>query len=235
MKDLSKLMRAVPSGTMVLFCLSVVLMNLFANKEIHTGVSWIAADCGILVSWLSFLCMDTITKRFGPSAAIKLSIVSAGVNLLACAVFKLISVVPGNWAEYYTFESDIANQALNNTFGGTWYVLMGSTIAFVSSAIVNAILNHGVGKLCKKDNFVAYAMRTYVSTLIGQFVDNLIFAWIVGYHFFGWSAIQCLSCSAIGCILELICEVVFSPIGYRVSKAWERDNVGAEYLEGREA
>ena len=55
------LLQAVPSGVMAMFAVSVILMNLLANKEINTGLSWLALDCGITVSWLSFLCMDMLT------------------------------------------------------------------------------------------------------------------------------------------------------------------------------
>lgn len=30
---------------------------------------------------------------------------------------------------------------------------------------------------------------------------------------------------------ELLCEVFLSPVGYKVVRGWERENVGAEYLE----
>ncbi|MDY5937614.1 MAG: VUT family protein, partial [Bacilli bacterium] len=66
---------------------------------------------------------------------------------------------------------------------------MGSTIAFLLSAFVNNFLNYLVGKLFKKhpDGFLAYASRTYISTAIGQFVDNLTFTLIVSHFFFGWT------------------------------------------------
>ena len=230
-KDTDRLLRAVPSSAVVFFCLSVVLMNLFANKEVNLGVSWLAIDCGIMLSWLSFLSMDVITKRFGPKAAIKVSLFAVVVNLCVCGVFKLVALVPGNWGEFYTFDNILVNQALNNTFGGTWYVLFGSTVAIIVSSIINAVLNHTIGKRMSSDNFRAFAIRSYVSTFIAQFFDNMVFALIVSYNFFGWSLTQCVAGSIIGCTAELLCEVVFSPIGYKISQRWEKENVGAEYLE----
>ena len=229
-KDTVELMRNVPSIAMVLFVISVVLMNLLANKEIYTGVSWLALDCGLIMSWLTFLCMDMLTKRFGPKASIKLSAVAAMMNLFVCLMLKIVSVIPGNWAEFYSFENDIVNQSLNSTIGSTWYVLMGSTVAFIASSIVNALLNHTVGAIVKHNNFKAYAIRSYVSTLFAQFVDNFIFSIIVSHTFFGWTVLQCVTCSLTGCLIELICEVIFSPVGYKVCKKWESDNVGQAYI-----
>jgi hypothetical protein len=38
--------------------------------------------------------------------------------------------VPGVWGESFVPGSeDLLNQALNNTFGGTWFILLGSSIA----------------------------------------------------------------------------------------------------------
>lgn len=230
--DTKRLLRAVPASAVVLFCLSVVLMNLLANKEVYTGVSWFAMDCGILLSWLSFLCMDVMTKRFGPRAAVKISLVAIAVNLCVCAVLKVVSTIPGNWGEFYELGDSIVNLALDNTIGGTWYVLLGSTVGMIAASVVNAAVNHMVGKRIKSNDFRAFALRSYASTLAAQFVDNMVFTLMVSYNFFGWSFIQCLTCSLTGCLVELVCEVVFSPLGYRISRNWEDENVGADYLGG---
>lgn len=224
------LLRSVPSLVMTLFVVSVVLMNLLANKEIGLNLDWLALDCGFTVSWLSFLCMDMLTKRFGPKAAIQLSLTAMAINLFVCGILFVISLIPGNWGEYYNYENDIVNQALNSTIGGTWYVVLGSACAFAASAILNAILNHAIGKMCKKNNFVSYALRSYISTGLAQFLDNFIFAMMVSHVFFGWTMTQVITCSITGCLAELLCEVVFSPLGYKVCKKWEKHNVGCEYL-----
>ena len=56
------LMRSVPCAVVSLFCVSVVLMNLLANKEVTTGWTWLVLDGGFMVSWLSFLVMDMVTS-----------------------------------------------------------------------------------------------------------------------------------------------------------------------------
>nr|DAE47798.1 MAG TPA: Putative vitamin uptake transporter [Caudoviricetes sp.] len=230
-KDYQRLLRNVPSDVIALFTLSVVLMNLLANKEIDFGVSWLALDCGFTLSWLSFLCMDMITKRFGPKASVKISMFAIFVNLVSCLVFYGVSKIPGNWGEFYTYGLPEVNQSLDATIGGTWYVLLGSTIAFAVSSVVNAGINALIGKLRASDTFKDFALRSYISTLVAQFVDNMLFALIVSHTFFGWSFLQCVTCSLTGCILELLCEIVFSPIGYKVCKRWQHDNVGSEYLD----
>lgn len=234
--EFKTLLRAIPSPIVTLFVISVFSMNLLANKSISLpeGLNWLALDCGIIVSWFCFLTMDTVTKHFGPKCATQLSLFAVAINLLFCMIFYLGSIIPGVWGESYVEGSEtIINSALDNTFGGTWYVVLGSTAAFLLSSVVNNFLNWSIGKLFTNnpDGKAAFATRSYVSTAIGQFVDNLVFALIVSHNFFGWSFLQCVTCALTGMIAELLCEIAFSWLGYAVCKRWKAENVGAEYFD----
>ena len=228
--DYKVLLRNVPALTMIFLVLSCVFMNIFAGKEL-LNVEYLALDCGFLLSWMSFLSMDMLTKRFGAKAAIKLSFLALSMNLLSCAIFVIISHIGNNWSAYYTYNDPIANQALNDTFGGTWYVLLGSTIAMAIASVVNALINEAIGKILKKNTFVTYAARSYISTAVGQFVDNLVFALIVSVTFFGWNMTQVIFCSITGAVAELLAEVIFSPAGYIACRNWEKHGVGQNYLD----
>ena len=72
-KETVLLLRTIPSVVVALFVISVITMNLLANKTL-VQTTYLAIDGGILVSWLSFLCMDIVTKHFGPKASTRLSI-----------------------------------------------------------------------------------------------------------------------------------------------------------------
>ena len=231
--ELRILLRSIPFPIVTMFAVSVIMMNLLANKSISLPMDWLALDCGIIVSWVSFLSMDIITKHFGPKAATEVSVVAVAVNLLCCGFFWLGGVIPGMWGESFVDGSEaVINQALDNTISGTWYVLFGSTVAFIVSAVINNSLNYGIGRLfhLNPDGFAMYALRTYISTALGQFCDNLVFALIVSHFFFGWTLLQCVTCSLTGMAAELLCEVIFSPIGFRICKKWSADGVGREYF-----
>ncbi len=204
-------------------------MNLLANKTIFQN-EWIALDGGFLISWLSFLCMDVLTKHFGPKASTKIAIFAIGVNLMMCVVFYVASFIPSSAADYTAF---------NSIFGGTWFILLGSTIAFITSAFINNFLNDFIGRLLKgdPDSKRTFALRCYTSTFIGQFFDNLLFAIIVFMVFapiywegFSWTLLQCFSCALSGAILEMLMEMIFSPFAYKVASIWKRDDVGREYI-----
>ena len=224
------LLRSIPVIVVTLFVVSVICMNLLANKTL-LQLEWIALDGGILISWLSFMCMDMITKHFGPKASNRISILAALINLLTCLIFFVASRIPSNAGDYQVFDG---------IFGGTWFILMGSTIAFLSSAVLNNTLNWMIGRCFRKhpDGRLAYAMRTYVSTFIGQFFDNFVFSIIVFvicapifWDGFCWTVLQCTMCALTGAVAELIMEIVFSPIGYRITKKWQAEAIGQEYLE----
>ena len=234
LEDYRALLRSIPGLVISLFFISVIMMNLLANKEF---VSWkyLALDCGFPLSWVSFLCMDMICKRFGGKAAAKISILAMAVNASVCLLLWLLMKTPGMWGEYYASGSLEVNEALNNTFGGAWYVVLGSSIAMVLAALTNSAINEAIARRIKKGGYKEFAARSFVSTMLGQFVDNFAFATIVSLHFFGWTWTQVLICSLTGAVMELLCEVVFSPVGYRVSRNWEKDNVGAQYIEYRKA
>ena len=109
---------------------------------------------------------------------------------------------------------------------------MGSSVAFVVSAAVNNFANRAIGRLFRRnpDGRAAYICRSYLSTALGQFVDNIVFALIVSHVFFGWSLLQCVTCALTGMVAELIFEAVFSYIGYAACKKWKRDRVGEAYF-----
>lgn len=231
---LGLLLKSVPALTFSLFIISVFSMNLLANKSLAVPFEWLALDCGILFSWLTFMTMDILTKHFGPKAATQLSVVAILINLLLCLMFFIGSRIPGVWGESYVPGSeDVINTALNHTFGGTWYILAGSTTAFLVSAIVNNFSNYAVGRCFKKrpDGFLPYICRVYISTALGQFVDNLVFALLVSHVFFGWSLLQCVTCALTGMLAELLCEFIFSYFGFRICKKWEKAKVGKEYFD----
>lgn len=229
------LLRSIPSPVVALFVISVVAMNILANKTI-VNLEYLAIDGGILISWLSFLCMDIVTKHYGPKASTKMSIFAIIVNLLTCLIFYIVSIIPTK-DDYSVF---------NTIIGGTWFILLSSTIAFFCSAVLNNFMNFIIGKMFKRnpDGKLAFVTRTYVSTFIGQFADNLIFSIITFMIFapifwdgFHWTFIQCVTCALLGAALELVMEIVYSPIGYYVCKKWKQQGVGKdyfEYLEGKQ-
>ena len=226
-EDTKDLLRSIPALPYVFFVISIVCMNLLASKAL-VNESWIALDAGILVSWLSFLSMDMLVRRFGPKASIKLSILASLLNIIVMAVFMAAAFIPGDWGlnDYAMKES--------------WWIIGASTAAFIVSGVVNAILNWLIRKAFKKnpDGKLAYVASAYGSTFVGQFIDNLVFALVFTFpaSLIGLWGMEPMTILALfmfaltGAVVELICEIIFSPIGYHVSQKWARDGIGQDYI-----
>ena len=232
-KQISLLLRSIPSWILAFFVASLIAMKLLANKCISGLQSWLALDAGFLFSWVAFAVMDIIVKRFGARAANLVSFVAILFNLFVVSIFFLASKIPGEWSTGYGPDGipvPELNAAVNNIFGGSWYVVFGSTTAIVVSTVFNNFMNVTIGKLFKKDNFGVYAIRSFFSTFLGQFLDNMVFAFIVSIPFFGWSILQATTCSIIAGTAELLCEVIISPLSYQIVKKWDETEVGNEYL-----
>lgn len=231
--EINLLIKSVPTILFTILVLSIFLMNLLANKNINLPFEWLALDAGMLISWISFLIMDIITKHFGPKASTQLSIIATIINLSICLLFYIISLIPGMWSQYYVTNIQLVNDAINKTFTGTWYVIFGSTIAFIISSVINNFINYGIGLKFKKNpnGFIAYFTRTYISSAIAQFSDNLIFSLIVSHIFFDWTLMQCVTCAISGMLIEVIFELIFTKFGYNICKKWKENNIGEEYIK----
>ena len=221
------LLRSVPWFVTVLFAASIILMNLLSHIIILNW-TYIALNAGVLVSWVSFLMMDIVTKRFGPGAANRLaffSLLPYAVVVVVCFIISRIGTYP----------------ELDMILGGQWSILLASTIAFVVSAVVNNYLNVFVGFLFKSnpDGKLAFFSRTYVSTFVGQVVDNFVFGTLAFVLFpmipgalqVHYTLLQCLGSALFCAVFELVLEIAFSPIGYWICKRWKEKDTGKEYID----
>lgn len=227
-KEAEILFQNIPSIWIGLFFVSVISMNLLANKTI-VNTPYLALDGGIFFGWLSFLCMDIVVIHFGFKASTTVSIIGIIINLITSIIFKIVALIP-------TFDD---YSVLNSIFGGTWFILLSSTIAMLLSSIINNGLNCFIRLFFKKskNDKLEYFCRSYISTLIAQFCDNFAFSSLVFMFFapiywdgFSWTLIQVINCSLFGSLVELICQAIFSPIGYKVSQRWKRNNIGEKYF-----
>ena len=124
------------------------------------------------------------------------------------------SHLPANRARLPGVSTSMANSSRAKS-----PLILGSSVAFIASALLNNRLNEAIGKLLRNGTgFGVFALRSYASTFLGQFADNLIFALLVSRTFFGWTLVQCLTCALTGAVAELLFEVLFSPLGYRLSR-----------------
>lgn len=236
--DWIRTLRNVPSLAVTFCVLASVLMNILANKSIidtqlfEGSFLWVVQDAGILFSWCGFLAGDLIVRAYGTKTAIRVSITSVIISLFVSLMFVGIAQVPGVWGEAFMSDGTInesINNALNSTLGSVWFVVLGSTLASAVGLICNNIAQ---GTLLKKitskhgDRYWGFVLASALSTGLGQFLDNMVFGSLVQAQFFGWGWDKVVSASIFGMLLELVVEVVFTPLTYKISCNWKKNGIG---------
>ena len=221
----SALLRSIPGSLTVLFVLAVIAMNFLARVTV-LSLPWLAVTAGIFVSWLAFLLLDIVVKHFGARAGNLLSLLAIAANLVCTLLCTLAGRV---WN----------HPALDSLVGGQWSVLLASTAAYIVSALTNNYTNVGIGRRFRKnpDGAAAYAARSFGSTFLSQVVDNFLFVFLAFMLFpripgalqVWWTLPQCLGAAVAGALLELVTEMLFSPIGFYVLRSWRARDVGREY------
>ena len=90
LRDYKVLLRNVPSMVITIFVLSVVCMNLMASKELYSS-KYFCINSVLALSWISFLCMDCVCKRFGARAAVKISILAIPMSPQASSSIQVLT------------------------------------------------------------------------------------------------------------------------------------------------
>ena len=238
-KEWLKTLRSVPSLALALITVATVLMNILANKSI-INLPWLIQDAGILMSWVGFLVGDLLVKAFGSKNAIRVNLTCLGISLFISGLLAIVAVVPGEWSPVFDptinpgdLGSNI-NAAVNSVMGNVWYVILGSAVASAVGLVVNGLTQ---GLLIKKietkhgDKYWGFFVASAASTMIGQIIDNMVFALLVSVKFFGWTWTQVMVCSLTGAIFELVIELVFSPLTYKISRNWKKNGIGTEWMK----
>ena len=238
-KEWLKTLRSIPSLALALITVATVLMNILANKSI-INLPWLIQDAGILMSWVGFLVGDLLVKAFGSKNAIRVNLTCLGISLFISGLLAIVAVVPGEWSPVFDptinpgdLGSNI-NAAVNSVMGNVWYVILGSAVASAVGLVVNGLTQ---GLLIKKietkhgDRYWGFFVASAASTMIGQIIDNMVFALLVSVKFFGWTWTQVMVCSLTGAIFELIIELVFSPLTYKISRNWKKNGIGTEWIK----
>lgn len=231
-KDWVSDLRAVPSLVVALLLTSTVLMNILANKSI-IELPWALQDAGILVSWISFLVGDLLVKSFGSKTAIRVNLTCLLVSLFISCILIIVSIIPGSWSPSYNYMDsniiDAVNESIDSVMGNVWYVILGSTFSSAIGLIINNLSQELILKkieLKHGDKYFGFLAASTASTIVGQFVDNMLFACLIGMNFFQWTWDQVVTCSITGVVFEVLFELILTPVIYKISQNWKKNDIG---------
>ena len=228
-KETKVLFKCVPAIPFAILCEALVAMNFLAGKGIVPAPydQYIQLDAGIIVSWVTFLAGDTVVKRFGAKAAIKVNFAAILIELFALVLFTAGSFIP------WSVTPGDYEATWDSIFRLSIWPLAAGTIAFLIAIAFDSFTSKFILTRFKdKQSFKAYFTASSISTMVGQFLDNLLFGLLFSVWqpwFSHFSAIWLFA--GAGMVVELICQLIFSPVGFRLANSWRKRGLGQEYID----
>ena len=192
---------------LAVFCVFTVVQNMFETKTI--GIETFALmGGGTIVSWIPFLCNDIITEVWGQRKAVKAFTLAGLLNFFVVCMAQIVIMLPGTYAEQ--------NVAFEQIFSNGVRTAVASLVAFLFGNFVNTVIMVEMKPKDKgKDNGFLFCARAIVSTVVGQYLDNLLFLVIafapIGLSVFEMRWVDILTVTLTGTLLEGLIEAAFVP------------------------
>ncbi|HEX8226417.1 MAG TPA: queuosine precursor transporter [Candidatus Saccharimonadales bacterium] len=184
------------------FASILLISNLGATKLVAFGP--IITDGGALLFPLAYIFGDILTEVYGFRYARRAIWTSFGVMLLAIIAFTVVKYAP-------IAEGGITQANYDAVLGFFPRIVLASLCAYLVGAFVNAsILARLKVRMAGKRLWV----RLIGSTVVGQFIDTLIFGLIafggiLGFH-------DMMIYLLIGWGFKTAVEIIFLPVTYRI-------------------
>jgi uncharacterized integral membrane protein (TIGR00697 family) len=190
-----------------LYCAFTCTMNLFDMKTIGTS-TFAFGGCGVLMSWAVFMIMDIATEVYGEKESIRIYTIAGIINLLIVLLAQIAIALPGVYPEQ--------NSAFAQIFSNGPRTAISSFIAFWCGNYVNVHIMAKMKAKSKDDKAkLSFFSRAVVSTIFGQFVDDMLFATLafapIGLSLFEMTWKDIFTRSMIGVFNETVIEMLFVP------------------------
>ncbi len=180
-----------------IYCAGIIIQNILATKNIDITIFTVTT--GILVSPLVFIIQDIQTEIFGYKKAKKMIILGYLMNFTAIMLYTLSISIPSS--STYTNQ-----ESFTTILGTTPRIAIASFIAYMIGALINSKVMEKLKN--KHENNLFF--RAISSTVVGQFIDNMLFAVIAFIGILPTQAI--ISMIVGGTLFEIIYEIIFYPI-----------------------
>lgn len=191
---------------MAIYAVFTVTQNLFEMKTLGTS-SFAFSGGGIMLSWATFLIMDITTEVFGEKSTMKIYTFAGLMNLFIVCLAQIVIALPGVYPEQ--------NAAFAQIFSNGIRTALASFTAFWFGNFVNMKIMHKMKAVSNSQSKVLFFIRAVVSTVFGQFVDNMLFATLafapIGLSLFEMTWVDILTSSLFGTCLETVIEACFVP------------------------
>lgn len=187
-----------------IFVSLLLISNIGAVKLIQFG-SFIT-DGGLFLFPLVYIVGDILSEVYGFKAARRAVYLAFAVAIVASITFWLVQISPpaADWPNQASFEA---------VLGFVPRIVLASVIAFFVGQLLNAYVLVKIKELTKEKSLWARLMG---STLVGQFVDTLIFCTIAFYGVI--TGAEFLNYVVFGFLYKTLVEFLLVPVTYKVIK-----------------
>lgn len=199
-------------GFSVLYVAVAVMMNIFAMKALSFGSPIIICDGGLLISWGVFLISNVIVEVWDERTSMVLVTFAAIVSFAVMLLGRLIVMIP-TLPEY----AEQAN-AFALIFSNGPRTILASVTAFWVGNFVNVHIIYKVKLALErkaKDNRLFFFLRAAISTMFGQFADNIIFMVLafapIGLSVYEMAWYDIITAVLSGTVIELVVESCLVP------------------------
>ena len=191
-----------------MFSVFLILANLMEVKVVKIGI--LTATAGLSVFPISYIINDCIVEVYGFAKARFVIWMGFLLNMIFVVFLQVCIALPSD-------PSWTAQAAVEQVFGNTPRILLGSFVAFIVGSMVNAQV---MSRMKVRDGGKRFSLRAIMSTVFGESADSLIFFPIAFAGMLPLATIVTLVWTQV--MLKTLYEIVALPITIRVVKLLKR-------------
>lgn len=200
----------------VLFTSCVLISNIIAIKTFQVG-PW-TLPCAVIVFPISYIMSDVIAEVYGFAAARKTMWLGFSMNLLMVIMFQITIALPA--PSYFTGQEAVAM-----VMGNTPRLLVSGLISYIVGSWANATVLSAMKRKTAESGGKGFGARAVVSTLVGEFIDSLIF---IPLAFYGTMPLDSLGTMILlQPTVKTVYEILVLPFTYRLV-AWVKKTEGID-------
>ena len=192
----------------MMFAVFLILANLMEVKVVKIGI--LTATAGLSVFPISYIINDCIVEVYGFAKARFVIWMGFLLNMIFVVFLQVCVALPSD-------PSWTAQAAVEQVFGNTPRILLGSFVAFIVGSMVNAQV---MSRMKVRDGGKRFSLRAILSTVFGETADSLIFFPIAFVGMLPPATILTLVWTQV--MLKTLYEIVVLPVTIRVVKMLKR-------------
>lgn len=205
-----------PTGTGIyavstaIMAVVLVLSNIGASKGVTFGP--IVTDGGFFLFPVAYIVGDVVSEVYGWKASRRAIVTTFGLSIFAALCYWIVIWLPG--AEWYDGQ-----EALERTLGPVPLIVLASLCGFLVGQLANA---WAMVRMKRRTGERLLFGRIAVSTLVGEFLDTLVFCSIAA-KVIGISDLPTfLNYVLVGFVFKSAVEVLLSPLTMWVMRVVKR-------------